>query len=65
MTHLRRWSTPIHENSELGHSLSKEGLRIRILEERILPMPVLTVLVVRIRNLVEVNGVILEGRLVS
>jgi len=59
---MRLWLTPTHENGKLGYSLSKKGLRTRILEERILPVPVLIVIVDWIGCVVVVNGVMLEGR---
>ena len=60
MAHLWRWSAPIHDNGELSHSLSKKGLRIRILKKWVLPVPV-----VLVRDGIEVDGVILERRGVS
>jgi hypothetical protein len=69
MARLWRWSAPIHDNGELSHSLSKKGLRIRILKKWVLPMPVpvpvLIAIVVLVRDGIEVDGVILERRGVS
>jgi len=65
VSHLRLWLTPVHENGKLSHSLSKQGLRVRILEERILPVSVLVVMVDQIRYMVVINSVILEGRRVA
>ena len=46
----------------MGHGLGKNGLRVRVLEETIVPMPVRIVTMVRIRTMIEVDGVILEWR---
>ena len=62
MTQLRRQSTSVHENSELGHSPSEKGLGVRILEQRIGLVHVLVVITVHIGK---AGGVTLEGRRVS
>lgn len=59
LAHPLRQSTPIHEDGKLGHSLSKKGLCIWILEERIVSVPVSIVIVIRIRAVIEVGAMIL------